>query len=71
MDLAEKAGNEAVESFKHLESKLLEKGLTARRGSTAYKHGEMVSKTSSRTYHEASLMRAVRNIGTLKYIQEK
>ena len=71
MELAEKAGNEAVEAFKQLEGKLLKKGLTARHGSTAYKHGQMVTKPSYRSKHEASLMRAVRNTATLQYFQEK
>jgi len=71
MELADEAGNEAVHAFKQLEGKLIEKGLTARHGSTAYKHGRMVTKSSYRSKHEASLMRAVRNTATLQYLQEK
>lgn len=71
MELADKAGNEAVKTFKELEQNLLEKRLTARRGSTAFKHGQMITKSNSRVKHETSIMRTVHNIATLQYLQEK
>ena len=75
MELAYKIGNEAVMQFKQLEDKLLDKGLsTARHGlMVSAKHGQMTAsiEPSSRIKHEASLMRAVRNIATLKHLQEK
>ena len=71
MEQAYQAGSDGVEAFQQLESRLLEKGLTARRGSTAYQHGQMVTKSRSRSSHNKKLMTAIRNIGTLKHLQQK
>ena len=71
---ANSVGIDAVEAFLKLESELLGKGLTARRGSTAHKHGQMVTKPNSLSAsgeQRQNLLNAVHNIATLKHLQQK
>ena len=68
---ASEAGVEAVEAFVQLERKLLEKDLTARHGSAAYKHGQMVTNPSSASKRKQNLLKALHNIATFKHLQQK